>query len=275
MTTIADLTPTGALLTGTFASFGTTLGWQPLFMIKNSIMTGKGLPQMNPKNLYRGYPINACCDMTNQSVAFFANNFFNNILLAGREQTSMEKLFGGFFSGMMAAPLLCICDRIMIVQQLNNDPITKKALALQETIKKIHQQEGFKGFFRGLAPTGMRESINAACFFGLQKVLKPQIERLIESKETASSISFLVSGLVAGTLTTPADLIKTNMQSTIGCKKNMLAVTKELINSSQHNVIRALFKGCLARTGMMGCLLLTLGTISNNLPNYLPNSLKK
>lgn len=274
MNDIRELTPSGSMINGALTSFGTVLTWQPLFMVKNSIMTGAGLPAL--KSLYRGYPINACCDISNQSVAFFSNNYFATVIMKSKPLSPMEQILGGLFSGMSASPLLCLCDRIMVVQQLHKgDPVTQKMFTINQVIREILKVEGAKGFMRGFTPTVMRESTNAACFFGLQKSIKLETEKWIEDKSTASTVAYLISGLVSGVFTTPSDLVKTNMQKTIGDKSSVVEVVTGLIQKSNHGAVRALFRGCLARSGMMGCLMGTMGPLSAKIQPLLPDVLFK
>ena len=274
MDNIRELTLKGSMLNGALSSIGTITMWQPLFMIKNSIMTGAGFPAV--RSLYRGYSINACCDMTNQSVAFFSNNLFTTVIMKSKPLSSGEQILGGLFSGMMASPLLCFCDRIMVVQQLHaGDPVTKQPFTINQVIQKILKVEGARGFMRGFLPTVMRESTNAACFFGLQKTIKAETEKMIEDKKTASVVAYLISGLFSGVLTTPSDLIKTNMQKTIGDFRSVTEMTKSLIKESKSGTVRALFKGCMARSLMMGCLMATMGPLSSKTPALLPECLFK
>ena len=272
MTTSHDLTLTGSTVNGTLSSFCTVLTCQPLSMVKNSIMTGKGLPGLN-RGLYRGYPVNACCDMINQSIGFLANNFFAKVIMQSKPLTPGEHDLGGVFSGMVPAPLYSFCERIMIVQQVNKEnPVTKKAYTIAQVVREILRLEGAKGIVRGLIPTIMRESTNFACFFGLQKSIQSETEKWIKNKHAAASVAFLISGCFAGMVTTPADLIKTNMQATLGDPSSFLKVANKLIKQNGRGAM-GLFHGCLPRTMMIGSLMTTMGFFSSNIPRILPESL--
>lgn len=276
MSTIADLNPIGALLTGSLSSFCTITVNQPISMLKNCWMTGKGLPSLS-RQLYRGYPINVLCDQTNQPLAFVVNNVFYQQILQGKSATMGERIFGGFLSGALVSPLLSLCERVMIIQQLHPDPTTKKSLLVTQVIKKICIIEGKKGLLKGIIPTVGREGINATCFFGIQPILAEKLDAFIGNKERASTIAFIASGAIAGALSTPFDLIKTITQSQLDGTKGSYFKKVKAILIKEHGANLSLWftKSCFARTFFISSGLGTLGLASTYIPKFLPKAFYK
>ena len=274
MSLYSDLNPMGALCVGSLSSLCAVSIWQPASAIKNHLMTGKGFPRLSLA-LYRGLSINILCDQTNQPLAFAINQIYYQYILQGRETTMGEKIMGGFISGTLVSPLLSLCERIMIIQQLQENPITKEGLSITQVIKKIKEIEGMRGFTKGVSLTIGREGINATCFFGIQKSLTSLFTDLLGDKEQASAIAFIISGTLAGALTTPFDLSKTIIQSDLDkTRGNYLQKIKaSLLKESGSSVSAAVVqvaKSCLARMLLMSGLLGTLGIASTYIPKCLP-----
>lgn len=276
MSSNSDLTPLGSLCVGSLSSVCSISICQPANAIKNHIMTGKGFPRPSFA-LYRGLRVNLMCDQTNQPLAFLINNYYYNTFLNGKQATVGEKITGGVISGTLISPLLSFCERIMIIQQLHPDPVTKKGLSIVQVIKKIKESEGIKGFTKGVIPTAGRESINLTCFFGLQKTIEEELKKKLNNKEKASAIAFIASGTIAGALTSPLDLIKTLTQSELdGTKGGYFKKLKaSLIKELGPNIPSSFLKSCLARMVLMSGLLGTLGIVSTHIPKLLPKTLFK
>ena len=123
----------------------------------------------------------------------------------------------------------------------------------------------------------IRESINITCFFGFQKIIAKEFEHVFENKENASSTAFITSGLIAGLLTAPTDLIKTNIQAKLDSESHytLKRIKAELIKEHGKELKMLFLKSSVARMLFMGCLLGTLGTTSTMIPNFLPPILYK
>ncbi len=270
MTTSRDLTLTGSLINGAASSFCTITLCQSLYTIKNFRQAGKGFP--SPNMLYTGYIANLCSDGTNQSVALFSNKYFATVIMGSKPLTPVERLIGGIGSGITAAPFLCICDRIVAVQQLHLKE-GGKPLTITQAVRTILDAEGPKGLWRGLTPTTVRGAINFSCFFGLQKPIQEEVEKRVENKKLARYMSFSILGCSAGVVNTPVDLIKTNMQKTIGVSISSFEVANQIIKESGRRPIAALSKGWQPRIFLMGTLMPTMAFFSDNIPKMLPGPL--
>ena len=287
MTTISDLTKTGALLNGMLASNLTILIVHPIFTLKTFMMTKGHLPHMS--QAYLGLAENLICDATNQMAGFLGIKIFSDAIGVGsRELTEKEGFLGGMFAGVLTSPLLSYTERMMILDQvgkkspLNASPLMqrllpKKACESVRLIKHIWQKEGMRGFIRGTSLTTCRESSNMACFFGLQKVLESQVKKAMgemenmtssASKTSAiiSSLSYGVVGVFSGLITTPFDFIKTRVQAEIGGSGS--AWQKSVSIVKDHG-LRTLFTGGVARMGTIGATWLVLGPVSKQVRQML------
>ena len=254
-----SLSPIGSGIQGTISSFINMAAWQPLFAVKSYQMMGKGLPPLS--HLYRGYRINVLADMSNQGVAFLVFRAYSFHVYNDFPMSAHETLGAGVVAGIAAAPLQGACERVMILQQLQKTP-----LSIMTTLNKIHLAEGACGVFRGLVPTMMRESVNTTCFFGLSQFFYGKMITLTDSVYVANSVSYLAAGIFGGILTTPADVIKTRIQSRVGKAPSISEIIKEV-------GYRNLFKGGLARAGTIGATMMTLGLLSKEIPLLLPRCL--
>ncbi len=242
-----DLTLTGSMINGALSSFCTISCCHPLYTIKNFRQAGKGFPRPN---------------------------FFATVIMQSKPLTTKERIIGGLASGIVASPFLCICDRVVAVQQLQpKDPITKKTLTITQTVRKVLDKEGPKGLVRGLTPTTIRGSINFGCFFGLQESIQLELEKKIESKKLSRYMSFSILGCFAGVINTPVDLIKTNMQATIGDSSSSFEVANKVIKKIGRGPV-GLFRGWQPRIALMGTLMPTMAFFSDNVSKALPDSLR-
>lgn len=269
MTTITDLTPLGATITGSLSSICAVSTCQPLIMVKNRLMAGMKLPPIG-RVYYRGYPVTITCDQANQPLNFTINNLFSSLILKGKTPSTEDKIISGFLSGTAASILVTPCERVMILQQCGTD------LSIKQVFSQIYKIEGARGFFKGYLPTTGREVVSATCFFGLQKDLKKMFSQYISDENHASRTAYFVSGLVAGFFTTPIDLIKTLAQRDLNSDPRYFKYVKSsFIKEHGKDYIPFLAKSFISRSVFLGCLLGALGTASTFIPQHLPQILHK
>jgi hypothetical protein len=252
-----NLSVLGAAVQGTICSFLNMAIWQPLFAVKSYRMSGRGFPPLS--HMYRGYGINVAADMSNQGVAFLSFRAYRKYIHNDKPMNIEESLTGGTVAGIVSAPLQGGCERVMIIQQLE-----KKPIGVCEVLKRIQSIEGSRGFLRALHVTMVRESINATCFFVLSQIFYERMIKRTESVQMANLVSYLGAGICGGILTTPADLIKTRLQSEIGSRKTILNIIQEV-------GYRNIFKGALVRSTTIGGTMMTLGLLSKEIPPLLPS----
>jgi len=263
MKDISDLNPMGATVNGCIASLMNTTLWQGGYAIKNVYMAEQRFA--HPRMWYRGFVVNAACDMLNQAVAFPVNNIYRNVIMQSKPLSSSEQMAGGFFSGTVSSIFLTPLERIMVTQQFAGDI----ALSISQAVAKIFKREGVRGFVHGFTPTCTRESLGMACFFGLSLSIKKIMPKQAEESFKFFSPSFFTAGVIGGLCTTPADLIRVNMQKT---GKSLKQTVIDLTASKDGVRYQALLRGCLPRMALIGALLSTLGPFSRMIPQYLPDA---
>ncbi len=188
-----------------------------LFVAKSNAMAGQVLPPLT--HFYRGYGENISCDGVNWVIGVLANKCFKEVLFQSKPLTNAQECLGGLFSGAISGPIIGSLERLMIVSHLRKENEYKGrgvAITLQ-IAKKIFREESFKGLFKGGLITQFRESINFACYYGLQKILQAhQVPQKGKNREFLIHITYLEAGCVSGFLTTPIDRAKTIFQSKFG-----------------------------------------------------------
>lgn len=278
------LTSYGVAANAATCSILTITAWQSLFTVKTFVMAGKGLPPFTMGVLYRGYGANLTCDNSNQVVALVANKFFSETIMNSKPLSPLESCLGGMFSGAASGPILSFLERVMILTQLREENSSVKGFRItSQIVKNVWDKEGIRGFGRGIPITASRESINYGCFFGLKNILQRQAEKRIEDKKTASLVSYLGAGVLAGALTTPLDLIKTRMQKEVGGRVTFLNTVSQIVKegsiaasgSLRISAIRNLFQGCIARSLVAGATMATFGPLTEALPAFFPGFLKE
>lgn len=138
------------------------------------------------------------------------------------EETATIKLrrefVAGFCSGVVQCLVTCPMELVKCRMQVAHNHIISSFFP---TIGAIFRKEGFRGFYRGLTPTLLRDAPGLGLYFA-------SFQYLIDTQPTKSEQSLLVAGGVAGTLSWifiyPFDVIKTQLQVN-GAKYNHSLVT--------------------------------------------------
>ena len=163
----------------------------------------------------------------------------------------------GAITGDIASSIVKV-PREVITIQLQTGQCTNT----NQLIKKIFEKEGIKGFYRGYLSTALRDIPFMVILFTLYESLKLYNSKLFDESSLFSCLSGGISGSIAGYLTTPADIIKTNIManiyshplsshsiSSINNNKSILSVFNELYNKGG---IIGLFRGSIPRTIFWG-----------------------
>jgi len=145
-------------------------------------------------------------------------------------------------------------------------------LSSAQVIRSIWNTEGPAGFMRGLLPTILRESTNSACFFGLSKIVRTPISRVVPDEKIANTFSYLVAGVTAGFLTSPFDLVKTLAQKDITSRpKPLWMLLQHAVNENKGLVFQTVYKGAFSRVILIGSTMTGMGCFSERIPHHLPS----
>lgn len=115
---------------------------------------------------------------------------------------------------------LCPTELIKIRMQGNSNitegEVKKLRPSLKRVISNIWNTNGFKGFFRGLGLTMIREGIGCPLFFGSYEWVRELLKPVDKRKEDCNPLATMVAGAMAGLLTWvviyPVDVIKSRAQ---------------------------------------------------------------
>uniref|UniRef100_A0A2S2NMN1 Mitochondrial ornithine transporter 1 n=1 Tax=Schizaphis graminum TaxID=13262 RepID=A0A2S2NMN1_SCHGA len=195
----------------------------------------------------------------------------------------IENAAAGSIASFFSASVLCPTELIKIrMQGISNEVTANEKLQDQTTgqvFKKIWKSEGFKGLYRGLGCTIVREFIGCSIFFGVyersRELLKPEGKR----KENCDALATMMAGSLAGICTSliiyPIDVIKSRAQMAI--KDNEFQMIKnEILSNGSRGLYSGLLPTIVKTIPVTGVLLLTVEFSKPFYRKYLseiPNSL--
>lgn len=239
------LTPQENTLVGSITGLVDVTTTQWILYCKNS--TQQRVPlTMDIRIMYRGY-VMSCANMSILTgLQFPLTGLVTNFITGGKERrlTDFEQIqaatIGGYVSGVICAPL-----ELMMIQQ------QRFGTSLVGTPAKVIEEGGFRGLFRGLNATCLREGVFTGGLLGLGPVLErafsEKLEWTIGQAKVASAVA---SGLIIGTISHPLDTIKTCQQGDVLGEKygNGVATGRQLYKEAG---FPRFFSGWTWRTGRM------------------------
>ena len=126
----------------------------------------------------------------------------------------LSGLLGGLISVITLAPFDVARTRMALMQ------ITKygkdRYSGFSGTLRKIHQDEGFRGLFKGVRVTLIANPLYNSLWFAIYGVLKEFTkERILgrEDKYVVPMLASMMSGFICETVTTPFWMLRTRIQS--------------------------------------------------------------
>lgn len=252
----STLNKVGHFVNGVISNTLMIAGMQPIFTWKTYRMNGLPLPRSLPA-LFNGMLVNASSGAPAEGIAFVAEN-----QLSSQNPISLRRLGVSCLAGAMGAPITAALERIAIQQQLHGRSAFKNA-------KAIYTSEGIlRGIFKGTVPTIGRDMCYNVGIFALSDIIHEQLKTAGIDSITLSSA---LSGAAAGVCSTPFDVVKTRMQSTLHGELRSTYKTITCILSREG--IRSLFQGVGIRSALIaGCTVL-INSSKEYLPSYLPKSL--
>jgi len=121
-----------------------------------------------------------------------------------------QKIAAGSLSGGFAAALTSPIELVKTRLQSNVSSESRNSL---DVIRKIINTDGIKGLWKGATPGLIRSSLLTASQCAVYDESKNKIKKYTGVKEGINLhiISSMISGLVTTTITSPLDVVKTNM----------------------------------------------------------------
>ncbi|MCF7853092.1 MAG: MC/SLC25 family protein [Simkaniaceae bacterium] len=258
------LTSLGHFVNGVLANTTSVLLMQPGFTLKTFMMCGKGLPPI--RSLYNGTAVNVISGGPAEGIAFLAHfvacSFFRNNSKSG-ELSDGGNLAASIIGGALGALAIAPCERVMIQQQLNPGSIL-------QVMRPIINKEGLaRAIFRGVSPTAFRDAGCNCAVFGLNDMAVRELRPFISNKEQRELIASVSVGFIVGALTTPFDLLKTDMQASIGKKTSMLQTARKIYAKEG---LRAFSKGAVSRALLVAGLVYGITKSKEIAPPYFPQN---
>jgi solute carrier family 25 (mitochondrial aspartate/glutamate transporter), member 12/13 len=144
------------------------------------------------KIFYKGSIIQLCGIGPEKALKLYVNNFVSSTL----EENNFNKVLSGSLAGMAQVIITNPVERIKIQYQMNNHH------NLLQTIKMIG---GFRQLYKGVGLCLMRDIPFSAIYFPTYNACK--------NVTNNSFLSGMIAGIPAAFLVTPADVIKTRIQT--------------------------------------------------------------
>ncbi len=131
-----------------------------------------------------------------------------------RLMSSFIEVVSGFL-GAAISVTACNPMDVMRVRYQVQGQYKKKYLNYCGTLKKIAQQEGFRGFYRGYSIALISIPLFNAVYFPLYEKLKKECAGKIHNSTLNIAISCGLSGLICNVILNPLWVLKTRMQTEI------------------------------------------------------------
>jgi solute carrier family 25 carnitine/acylcarnitine transporter 20/29 len=227
-----NLTEGENVTVGVLAAFVEGIILQPTLFWKNA--KARNIPfTMNPRVIYRGTAASLYNEMQMMGLQFGLTGLFQRFDL-GEYGAAM---LGGATAAIFASPV----ELVMIQQQMFGGSVIN-------TSKRIINDFGVKGMFRGLAPAMLRDALYVSGFLGITPLSQNYLMK--EHNMSAVQSGFwasMLGGVAAAVPSHPLDLVKTCMQSDMKQEsyRNMSQSFQLLWTQGK---VRRMFAGCFWRS---------------------------
>eukprot|EP00927_Polykrikos_kofoidii_P029499 TRINITY_DN25509_c0_g1_i1.p1 TRINITY_DN25509_c0_g1~~TRINITY_DN25509_c0_g1_i1.p1 ORF type:complete len:296 (+),score=32.66 TRINITY_DN25509_c0_g1_i1:57-890(+) len=238
---------------GTVAASVECVVLQPTLYLKNAAQQGLPLTA-DPRLLYRGLGAALCSEMGQMGVQFGCTSFMNRLIMGKdhgtRPMTVPEELGASLLGGSLAALYTSPCELVMIQQQ-------RFGGTLLGTPAQVFRQHGFSnGIMRGVFANMGRDGIYVCGMLGVTPILQAKIVSVYPEMHlsVAGAWASSFSGVIAGVLSCPFDVVKTCMQGDLSREKygGFMSTASKVASGG----VRSLFAGVLWRainiTGTIG-----------------------
>ena len=153
---------------------------------------------------YRGLSPVLCFNIPKVISRFYSYDYSKDYLQKKNITGNINIIISGLFAGFVESTLITVPSETIKTKMIKNP---------QFSIKYIIKQERLKGLYQGYVPTLLRQSLNQASRFLFYQHYKNYI---VQKNSQFSSYHSLQGGVFAGIfsviISTPADVLKTQMQ---------------------------------------------------------------
>jgi len=188
--------------------------------------------------LYRGASVPLLAITPSFAVAFWSNDLAQNFFLTRNDQRPLsvhQNFLAGGFTGIPMAFIMAPSERIKCLLQVNQSQNT----SMIDCAKKVYQQGGIRGIYRGLGVTMLRDVPGNAAYFGTYECTKTYLTTVQRRNDwnhwLYNPLSILFSGGIAGVtnwiIAIPIDTVKSRFQT-----------AEDGVYSNSRDVCRALIK---------------------------------
>ncbi|KNC97496.1 uncharacterized protein SPPG_07411 [Spizellomyces punctatus DAOM BR117] len=257
-----------SLAAGAIAGVTEILAMYPLDVVKTRFQLTVGKAESNsilgtfksivksegPAALYRGIIPPIMVEAPKRAIKFGANDAYKNLYKRnfGFRDSQGLSVLTGVSAGATEALVVVSFDLIKIrLQDKNNAGKYKNTM---DCVAKIMQEEGIRGFFKGMEATIWRHAVWNGGYFGVitgvrQALPEPETKQGILLKNFVCG-SF--GGTVGTLLNTPFDVVKTRVQSQVHPPYKYNWAIPAIVRIAREEGFSALYKGFVPKVLRLG-----------------------
>eukprot|EP00029_Vermamoeba_vermiformis_P006552 TRINITY_DN259_c0_g1_i1.p1 TRINITY_DN259_c0_g1~~TRINITY_DN259_c0_g1_i1.p1 ORF type:complete len:293 (-),score=119.63 TRINITY_DN259_c0_g1_i1:78-956(-) len=254
------------LIAGGVAGVTEVLIMYPLDVVKTrqQLEVGKGMTMTNTfktliKNegfsiLYRGILPPILMEAPKRAVKFASNELYKPIFSNKQGQIiGPGAMMAGACAGMTEACVIIPFELVKVRLQAKEN-VGKYRNSMQ-AVTTIFREEGLFGFYKGLESTLWRNAVWNAAYFGLihhlQKTFATPADASRGTRLMRDFTAGFIGGVVATTLNTPFDVVKSRIQSSKVIGKYNWTLPS-LVTVMREEGVRALYKGYVPKVLRLG-----------------------
>mmetsp|Transcript_14203 Transcript_14203/g.18598 ORF Transcript_14203/g.18598 Transcript_14203/m.18598 type:complete len:310 (+) Transcript_14203:188-1117(+) len=186
---------------------------------------------------------------------YYFNAIYRKLLAGDKGQISTQRQFAaGFLAGATEAALIVTPFEVLKTRLQGQDKTgQQKYTGTVQTALRIINKEGLFSLWNGLTPTIIRQSMNQACSFTTNSLLKKHVWQVKEGESMdmwKSALSGIIGAIPGPCLNCPADVIKTrlmNQETLKGETPKYRGPIHAFTKISREEGICALYKGLFPR----------------------------
>lgn len=167
-------------------------------------------------------------------------NYFKRVLVANpKDETLFSNVIAGVVSGTIAAAVANPTDVLKVRMQSGSSLSYSQRSSCLRFFRKIYQEEGVKGLYRGVGPTVQRAAVLAGVLLPSYDLCKKTFLGWgLDDRITAHFMASFCAGLLGTAATNPMDVLKSRMMNQSVLKQH--STPTHIYNSSFHCFVTTL-----------------------------------